>query len=428
MRVLLKHLLVQLILLISTSLYAQVGIGTTTPDTSSALDVSSSSKGFLMPRLTTTERDNITLPATGLMIFNTTLNDSQLNTGTSLAPSWIGVKEQEAPNSATDSGSVSTTSTSDLLVPGMTLSPTPGTYIVLFNGQQITSLISTTFSSDQGVIDVNNTYQQLMDYPGGVPHAFVFGAPEPTPEVLLPGVYDVTGAISTIGTLVLDGDGDPNSIFIFRGTAAFATGASTIVELINGASSNNIFWAAAGAMSTGAGSSLKGTLISDGAAVSLGPDTDLEGRMLTKAGAISMGSGCVLTVPSGDSPIDLGVLFTLAMFTSIGAITDTGTCETYGDVGTALGAVTMLGIHVGEVYPPGTTETVTTTTAHYSIYQNGLEIVNSSRPIYLQSSVVSLQATANVSAGDLPIEIRWKVDTGEATIDQRTLSLIRSGY
>jgi len=49
-----------------------VGVGTTTPDVSSILDVSSTTKGFLPPRMTTTQRDAITLPANGLLIFNTT--------------------------------------------------------------------------------------------------------------------------------------------------------------------------------------------------------------------------------------------------------------------------------------------------------------------------------------------------------------------
>ncbi|MFB0924050.1 MAG: hypothetical protein QMB65_02005, partial [Vicingaceae bacterium] len=72
MKIILKHFLIQLIILTSSNLFAQVGIGTTTPDTSSILDVSSTNKGLLIPRLTTTERDNITLPAKGLIIYNTT--------------------------------------------------------------------------------------------------------------------------------------------------------------------------------------------------------------------------------------------------------------------------------------------------------------------------------------------------------------------
>jgi uncharacterized protein (TIGR02145 family) len=49
----------------------KVGIGTTAPNASAALDVSSTSKGFLPPRMTTTERDNISDPEPGLIIYNT---------------------------------------------------------------------------------------------------------------------------------------------------------------------------------------------------------------------------------------------------------------------------------------------------------------------------------------------------------------------
>jgi uncharacterized protein (TIGR02145 family) len=56
------------------SLQAQVGIGTTTPAATAQLDVSSTSKGFLPPRMTTAQRDAILNPADGLIIFNTTTN------------------------------------------------------------------------------------------------------------------------------------------------------------------------------------------------------------------------------------------------------------------------------------------------------------------------------------------------------------------
>lgn len=50
---------------------AQVGIGTETPDSSSILDVVSSQKGVLMPRMTTSERTTISNPANGLTVFDT---------------------------------------------------------------------------------------------------------------------------------------------------------------------------------------------------------------------------------------------------------------------------------------------------------------------------------------------------------------------
>jgi hypothetical protein len=68
----LKFLCCLMITLGITFSFSQVGIGTNSPSTSAILDVTSSSKGFLMPRLSTVERNAITNPADGLQIFNTT--------------------------------------------------------------------------------------------------------------------------------------------------------------------------------------------------------------------------------------------------------------------------------------------------------------------------------------------------------------------
>jgi hypothetical protein len=57
--------------LLTASTYAQVGIGTTTPDASSALDITSTTKGLLIPRMTETQRDAISPAVTGLMIYQT---------------------------------------------------------------------------------------------------------------------------------------------------------------------------------------------------------------------------------------------------------------------------------------------------------------------------------------------------------------------
>jgi uncharacterized protein (TIGR02145 family) len=62
---------------ISGTLLAQgIGINETgsDPHASAMLDVSSTAKGFLPPRMTTVERDAITTPAVGLVIYNTTSN------------------------------------------------------------------------------------------------------------------------------------------------------------------------------------------------------------------------------------------------------------------------------------------------------------------------------------------------------------------
>lgn len=50
---------------------AQVGIGTTTPDPSAQLDVKSSNKGLLAPRMTADQRSKIISPADGLLVYQT---------------------------------------------------------------------------------------------------------------------------------------------------------------------------------------------------------------------------------------------------------------------------------------------------------------------------------------------------------------------
>ena len=60
---------------------AQVGIGTTNPDASAVLELKTSDKGLLIPRLTTTEITAITSPAEGLIVYNVTEKCIQVNVG-----------------------------------------------------------------------------------------------------------------------------------------------------------------------------------------------------------------------------------------------------------------------------------------------------------------------------------------------------------
>lgn len=57
--------------LLTISSYGQVGIDTTTPNASAALDITSTTKGVLIPRMTFAQRNLIVSPATGLLIYQT---------------------------------------------------------------------------------------------------------------------------------------------------------------------------------------------------------------------------------------------------------------------------------------------------------------------------------------------------------------------
>lgn len=72
--------------------FAQTGIGTTTPDASAKLDISSTTKGLLVPRVTSAQKTAISLPANGLLIYQTDAPSGfYVNTGTSASPAWLRV-------------------------------------------------------------------------------------------------------------------------------------------------------------------------------------------------------------------------------------------------------------------------------------------------------------------------------------------------
>ncbi|PHS10031.1 MAG: hypothetical protein COA88_03100 [Kordia sp.] len=69
-----KNKILLLLVLCSMLLNAQVGINTTSPDASSVLDVVSTDKGILIPRMVTSQRIGINTPAKGLLVFDNTTN------------------------------------------------------------------------------------------------------------------------------------------------------------------------------------------------------------------------------------------------------------------------------------------------------------------------------------------------------------------
>lgn len=62
-----------------------IGVGTSTPNATALLDLSSTTKGLLAPRMTTAQRDAVSSPATGLTVYNTTTNAINVYNGSS----WV---------------------------------------------------------------------------------------------------------------------------------------------------------------------------------------------------------------------------------------------------------------------------------------------------------------------------------------------------
>ena len=65
-----------------TSLRGQIAIGTTTVNAAAQVQIDSTTRGVLLPRMTTTEINAIVSPLKGLTVFNTTLNTLCTHNGT----------------------------------------------------------------------------------------------------------------------------------------------------------------------------------------------------------------------------------------------------------------------------------------------------------------------------------------------------------
>lgn len=208
------------------------------------------------------------------------------------------------------------------------------------------SIYNDNTETAQAKIDLLNAYIILSALPvTNSSHAPAFGSG----EVILAGVYSIGGAGSIAGSLTLDGQGNTNAFFVVKFEGAFTAAVGTIITLTNGASACNVFWLAEGAISVGATSAIKGTLIAHPGAVTMGADNTLDGRMFSTSGAISFGPGNA-SIPQGISTIPiacepacsnpiLGTVANFALFTSVGACTNTATSGIIGDVGSDAGPV-----------------------------------------------------------------------------------------
>jgi hypothetical protein len=67
----------------STTAAGSLSVGVNTPDASALLDLTSTTKGLLLPRMTTTQINAIASPAAGLILYNTTINHPCFYNGTS---------------------------------------------------------------------------------------------------------------------------------------------------------------------------------------------------------------------------------------------------------------------------------------------------------------------------------------------------------
>lgn len=112
----------------------------------------------------------------------------------------------------------------------------------------------------------------------------------------MPGVYDsAAGTFGITGSLTLDGNSEPNPVFIFQMATTLTTAGSSKIILTNGATVDGIFWQVGSSATLGGGSEFMGNIL---ALTSISMDTGatVNGRLLARNGAVTL-LGNTVTIP-----------------------------------------------------------------------------------------------------------------------------------
>ena len=301
----------------------------------------------------------------------------------------------------------------------MTIMPeSTGIYSISFNTKY---MLDATDITEQAYIDLNLAYQDLMSFATTENMAAAIPSREFTP-----GVYSIptAGTIAANIDITLNGAGT----YIFKCGAAFSMGADVNIILTGGALASEVFWIAEGAIAIGANSNVSGNLISHNGAVDLGAGCSVKGRLLAlTSGAISINNSVIENI-NPSTTVTWGAVSSFSIFTTGGVISNTSTSIIYGNIGTRTGGISTVTfesptIFYGQYY----TAVIHNSKATFSIYSNGIIIENSSRSRLSDSNNidVALEGITELLEDGNTIDIKWNVDSGKITANERILTLIK---
>ena len=112
-----------------------------------------------------------------------------------------------------------------------------------------------------------------------------------------PGNYQFSTSAALTGTLTLDGNGDPDSQFIFMVGTSFAADGGSNIALINGAQARNVIWVVGTSATVAAAASMAGDMIA-GVSITMAAGATFDGRLLALSAAVTLSSNVIAAAPA----------------------------------------------------------------------------------------------------------------------------------
>ena len=120
-------------------------------------------------------------------------------------------------------------------------------------------------------------------------------------STLTHGVYTAaSGTFGLTGAVTLDGQGDPNAVFIFKTASTLTTATGSSVVLIGGAQSCNVFWQVGSSATLGGSTSFRGSILAL-TSITLVTSATVDGRVLARNGAVTLDTNTI-TRPTCAAP------------------------------------------------------------------------------------------------------------------------------
>ena len=148
-------------------------------------------------------------------------------------------------------------------------------------------VIGTIFAGDAVALQAKNSLTAAYLDAAGRPSTATVAAGTLS-GTLVGGVYNSGGAtLSIAGTVTLDGQNDPSSVWIFQATSDMVIAAGSTVAFINGAQPCNIFWQITSDASLGTGSHFAGTILAN-TSITMADSVTVTGRALARTGDVTL--------------------------------------------------------------------------------------------------------------------------------------------